>query len=48
MPDYDDLRSVASSVLNHRLVINFTAEAAGRSAADIVDQLLKEGKWLAK
>jgi MoxR-like ATPase len=48
MPDYDDLRGVASSVLTHRLVINFAAEAAGRSTADIVGQLLKEGKWLAK
>jgi len=48
MPDYDDLRGVASSVLTHRLVINFAAEAAGRSTADLVGQLLKEGKWLAK
>jgi MoxR-like ATPase len=48
MPDYDDLRGVASSVLTHRLVINFAAEAAGRSALDIVQELLKEGMWLAK
>ena len=48
MADYDDLRGVASSVLTHRLVINFAAEAAGRSAADIVEDLLKEGRWLAK
>jgi MoxR-like ATPase len=47
MPDYDDLRAVASSVLTHRLVINFAAEAAGRSTADIVDELLKAGRWLA-
>jgi MoxR-like ATPase len=48
LADYDDLRAVASSVLTHRLVINFAAEAAGRSAPDIVEELLKEGKWLAK
>jgi MoxR-like ATPase len=46
MPDYDDLRGVASSVLTHRLVINFAAEAAGRSAADIVEELVREGSWL--
>jgi MoxR-like ATPase len=48
MPDYDDLRWVAASVLTHRLVINFSAEAAGRSAADLVEQVVKEGNWLAK
>ena len=48
MADYDDLRAVASSVLTHRLVINFAAEAAGRTAADIAEELIKEGKWLAK
>src|SRR5881296_3465235 len=47
MPDYDDLRAVAPTVLTHRLVINFAAEAAGKSAPDIVDQLLKDGRWLA-
>jgi MoxR-like ATPase len=48
LADYDDLRSVASAVLTHRLVINFAAEAAGRSAADIVEELLKEGRWLVR
>ena len=48
MADYDDLRAVAPTVLTHRLVINFAAEAAGRSTPDIVAQILKEGKWLAK
>ncbi len=47
MPDYDDLRAVAPTVLTHRLVINFAAEAAGRAAPDIVDELLKDGRWLA-
>jgi MoxR-like ATPase len=46
MPDFDDLRAVAPTVLTHRLVINFAAEAAGRSASDLVDELLKDGRWL--
>jgi MoxR-like ATPase len=45
MADEDDLRLVAPTVLTHRLVINFAAEAAGRNAQDIVQQLLKEGRW---
>src|SRR5439155_1040121 len=40
MPDEDDLRAVAPTVLTHRLVINFAAEAAGRSAPDVVEELL--------
>jgi len=48
MPDYEDLKAVAPTVLTHRLVINFAAEAAGRSAPDIVDQLLRHGSWRAK
>ena len=45
MADEDDLRLVAPTVLTHRLVINFAAAAAGRTAQDIVQQLLKEGRW---
>jgi MoxR-like ATPase len=45
MPDYEDLRAVAPTVLTHRLVINFAAEAAGRTAADLVTDLLKEMRW---
>jgi len=47
MPDFEDLRAVASTVLTHRLVINFAAEAAGRTAHDIVRQLVEEGggRW---
>src|SRR5881296_720322 len=48
MADEDDLRQVAPTVLTHRTVINFAAEAAGRSAADIVEQLLKETRWQPK
>ena len=42
MADFEDLRAVAPTVLAHRLVINFAAEAAGRSAADLVEQLVRE------
>jgi hypothetical protein len=31
---------VAPTVLTHRLVINFAAEAAGRTAPDLVTELL--------
>jgi MoxR-like ATPase len=48
MADEDDLRAVAPTVLTHRLVINFAAEAAGRTAPDIVAQVLKEGRWQPK
>jgi MoxR-like ATPase len=45
MPDYEDLKAVAPTVLTHRLVINFAAEAAGRSAPDLVEELLRGGRW---
>jgi len=45
MADFDDLRTVAALVLAHRVVINFAAEAAGRSAADLVEQLVREVRW---
>jgi len=45
MPDYEDLKATAPLVLTHRLVINFAAEAAGRTAADIVAELVKEARW---
>ena len=48
MADEDDLRDVAPTVLTHRIVINFAAEAAGRTATDIVGQLLKEARWQPK
>jgi len=37
---------VAPTVLTHRLVINFAAEAAGRSAADLVEELLVTRGWV--
>jgi MoxR-like ATPase len=48
MPDEDDLRLVAPTVLTHRLVINFAAEAAGRGAPDIVAELLTNDRWIAR
>src|SRR2546426_4423041 len=48
MADEDDLRQAAPTVLTHRIVINFAAEAAGRTAPDIVAQLLKEARWQPK
>ena len=42
--DFDDLRAVAPTVLTHRLVLNFAAEAAGRTAPDVVQELMA-GKW---
>jgi len=46
MPDYDDLKRVAPLVLTHRLVINFAAEAAGRTAPDITAELVASARWL--
>jgi MoxR-like ATPase len=48
MADEDDLRAAAMTVLTHRMVINFAAEAAGRTAETIVQQVIKEGRWQLK
>jgi MoxR-like ATPase len=46
MPDLEDVRAVAPSVLRHRLVPSFQAEADGRTAADLVSELIELGrKW---
>jgi MoxR-like ATPase len=45
MADEDDVRAVAPTVLTHRLVINFAAEAAGRTAADLVSELVAAKGW---
>ncbi|MBN2170123.1 MAG: MoxR family ATPase [Candidatus Krumholzibacteriota bacterium] len=39
-PGLDDIRAVAPSVLRHRLVTNFNAEAEGVSADDLIARLL--------
>jgi MoxR-like ATPase len=45
LADLDDVRSVAPSVLRHRIVTNFAAEAANRSSADVVTELLAGKDW---
>jgi MoxR-like ATPase len=45
MADLDDVRKVAPGVLRHRVVVNFAAEAAGRTGADVCRQLVDEGRW---
>jgi MoxR-like ATPase len=46
MADLEDVRTVAPSVLRHRLVTNFAAEAADRTADDIVKELVGNQAWL--
>ncbi|MCL4105844.1 UNVERIFIED_CONTAM: hypothetical protein GTU68_012482 [Idotea baltica] len=41
-PDIEDIRAVAVSVLRHRIVPSFTAEAEGITPADIINRLMKE------
>lgn len=41
-PDIEDVKAIATSVLRHRIVPSFTAEAEGVTAADIIERLMKE------
>jgi MoxR-like ATPase len=41
-PDIDDVRRMAAPVLRHRIVPNFSAEADGVTAIDIIERLLRE------
>jgi MoxR-like ATPase len=46
MPNFEDVQEVAPSVLRHRIVPNFQAEADGRTAADLVEELIQQSrKW---
>jgi MoxR-like ATPase len=46
MPNLEDVRAVAPPVLRHRVVPSFQAEADGRTAADLVDELIEQSrKW---
>ena len=47
MADLDDVKAVAPSVLRHRVVTNFAAEAAERTSADLVRELLDSKAWVA-
>ena len=44
MADLEDLDAVALSVLRHRIVVNFHAEAAGRTADDIVREVTETAR----
>ena len=44
MPTFDDVREIAPGVLGHRVVINFEAEADGRTQQDVVAELIEESK----
>jgi MoxR-like ATPase len=45
MADLDDVKSVAPAVLRHRVVTNFSAEAADRKSEDLVAELVKGEGW---
>ena len=45
MADLDDVRAVAPSVLRHRVMTNFAAEAAGRTSEDLVRELVAGRGW---
>jgi MoxR-like ATPase len=46
VPNFEDVRTVAPSVLRHRVVPSFQAEADGRTATDLVLELLElSRKW---
>ncbi len=40
-PEIEDVKAVAPSVLRHRIVLTFNAEAEGKSADDLIADLLK-------
>ncbi len=46
VPSLDDVRDIAPSILAHRIVVNFDAEAEGLSTRDVIRELLRESrKW---
>jgi hypothetical protein len=46
MADLEDVRAVAASVLRHRIVTNFAAEAADRTSEHLVRELVSGKGWL--
>ncbi len=44
LPTYEDVRHVAPAVLAHRVVLNFEAEADGRTTRDVIRDLLAESR----
>ncbi len=45
LADLEDVRAVAMSVLRHRVVTNFAAEAADRTSEDLVRELVNGKGW---
>ena len=45
MADLDDVKAVAPAVLRHRIVTNFSAEAAERTSESLVTELVAAGSW---
>jgi MoxR-like ATPase len=43
--DLDDVKSVARDVLRHRVMTNFAAEAADKTAEDVVAELIEGSGW---
>jgi MoxR-like ATPase len=48
LADLDDVAAAAPSILRHRVVTNFAAEAADRTSADLIGELLGEKAWLGR
>jgi len=46
MADLDDVKSVAMTVLRHRVVTNFAAEAADKTSEDVVRELIASKGWI--
>jgi MoxR-like ATPase len=46
MADLEDVKSVAMTVLRHRVVTNFAAEAADKTSEDVVRELVGGKGWL--
>ncbi len=44
VPSFDDVRAVAPAVLAHRVVLNFEAEADGRTPRDVVAELVDQSR----
>ena len=44
VPSFDDVRAVAPAVLAHRVVLNFEAEADGRTPRDVVAELVGQSR----
>jgi len=47
VPNFEDVKAVAHSVLAHRIVLSFEAEADGVSSRELIDELLQvSGTWI--